>query len=278
MDIQPVDLRYFFEIAKTCNISRAAERLGVGQPALSQSLQRLERAVGAKLFDRFKTGVELTRSGQNLLIEGRVALETWGRLSSSVVSSHQEIQGKYSVGCHPAVGSYAISSWLRPLLIDHPRLEIELKHGLSREILEGVVSFNIDFGLVMNPTPHPDLVIKNLCVDHVFLFAAPGAIADVLIFDPALQQSRKLIQKLAKKMLAKRFIHSSSLELIAKLAAAGCGTAILPQRIAKQYANLSRSTSEPWSVKDNLCLIYRADRTQTMAGKKIIQAIVSSTI
>src|SRR6516225_7546097 len=113
MDIKPEDLRNFFETAKTLNISRAAERLNLGQPTLSQSLRRLEAAVRTRLFDRFKTGVQLTTAGKKLFEDGRTALEHWEGLKQKIVASEIEIQGNYTIGCHTAVATYALPSFLR---------------------------------------------------------------------------------------------------------------------------------------------------------------------
>jgi DNA-binding transcriptional LysR family regulator len=276
IDIQPTDLRYFFEIAKTLNISRAAERLNVGQPALSQSLRRLETVVGAKLFDRFKSGVQLTAAGRRLLVEGRISIENWDRLKQVALSSDQEIEGRYSVGCHTGVGSYALPTFMKELMTEHQRLEINFTHGLSREMTEDVVSFRVDFGLVINPVRHPDLVIKVLCEDRVSFWKAKGALSETLIYDPALSQAQSLVKKSGRNF--SRHMHSGSLEIVAILAQAGCGVALLPERIARRTPGLSLVDSGLPSVKDTLCLVYRADRHQTAAGRAIIDAISNAKI
>jgi DNA-binding transcriptional LysR family regulator len=278
MDIQPTDLRYFFEVAKTQNVSRAAERLNIGQPALSQSIRRLETVVGTRLLDRFKTGVRLTVAGQRLLDEGRVAIEKWECLKNAVRSSEHEIEGSYSIGCHVSVGIYSLPTVLRDIFGKHPRLEIKITHGLSREIAESVVSFRTDFGLVINPVRHPDLVIRELCEDRVAFWAAKTSHQDILICDPALAQSQTLIKRKALEKSFNRYLYSSSLELIATLAAGGCGVAILPERIARRYSGLSLWRADLPIVRDRLCLIYRSDRHLTAAARVIVDSIGGAEI
>jgi DNA-binding transcriptional LysR family regulator len=278
MDINPADLRYFFETAKTLNISRAAERLNIGQPALSQSIRRLEEVIGVKLFDRFKTGVQLTAAGRRLLHEGRIAIENWEHLKSAVLASDLEIVGRYSIGCHIAVGIYSLPHFMRTLLDKYPQLEITLVHGLSRDIVESIISFRVDFGLVMNPVRHPDLIIKELCDDKVSIWQSPQSVQNTLIYDPSLSQAQLLIKKLGMKTAYKRHLHSSSLEVIAKLAGAGCGDAILPERVAKQQPNLSLKNKETPFVTDKLYLAYRADRHITAASRVIIDSILKAKI
>jgi len=109
----PTDLRYFIEVAYTLNISRAAERLGVGQPAVSQAVQRLESYFGTQLLDRYKTGVRLTAAGARLQQTGRSTLEICSKLKDEVLASDTHIQGHFTIGCHPSVALYSLPFFLK---------------------------------------------------------------------------------------------------------------------------------------------------------------------
>lgn len=67
-------LRYFLAIAAESSVARAAARLGIGQPPLSQQIQPLEREVGASLFNRLSRGVSLTEAGHRLVQDARSIL------------------------------------------------------------------------------------------------------------------------------------------------------------------------------------------------------------
>lgn len=279
MELNPSDLQYFFETARTLNISRAAERLGVGQPTVSQAIRRLERHFGTALFDRYKTGVRLTAAGTRLAAEGRGALDGWRRLREAVTASEAEIQGQFTIGCHPSVAQYALPPFLKSLLAEHPRLEIQLKHGLSREITEDVVSFRVDFGLVINPVAHPDLVVRELSRDRVGFWAATGALEDTLIHEPSLLQTQSLLKKArSRKIHFKRQIESSSLETIAAVAEGGCGVAILPACVARRFPKLKPYGKNLPYFEDRLCLAYRADRKHSAAARAIIAAVGKARI
>jgi DNA-binding transcriptional LysR family regulator len=276
LNINPADLRYFLEVADTLNVSRAAERLGIGQPTLSQAIKRLEDEFGTRLLDRYKTGVRLTAAGGRLLVEGKSILESFAKLKGDVASAEKEIEGIYSIGCHPSVGRFALPTFFNSLLEGHPRLEIKLKHGLSREITESVVSFRTDFGIVVNPVKNPDLVIRELCRDLVGFWSAPGALSDTLIYDPSLAQSQALLAKAAQ--LFERKIESSNLEVIAALAESGAGAAILPERVARQHPKLKIHKRDLPVFEDRVCLVYRADRKISVAARFIIDTILKAKI
>src|SRR5580700_1528346 len=74
-EIELRHLRYFLAVAETLHFSRAAQRLGMAQPPLSQQIRRFEQIVGHRLFDRTTRGVKLTLAGQLLAERARSTLE-----------------------------------------------------------------------------------------------------------------------------------------------------------------------------------------------------------
>lgn len=278
------ELRYFLEVAGTLNFSRAAERLGVTQPALSQAVQRLERTFGTPLFVRTRTGVQLTRSGQKLHARGRKLLTEWEGIVQDSLRDESEVRGNYTLGCHPSVALYTLPQVLPELLDTHPDLAFTLSHDLSRRITERVIDFKLDFGIVINPVKHPGLVIRKLGTDIVSFWTreTPTELQDlesgksVLISDPDLLQTQDLLKRLSKTgIVFSRPLASSNLEVIASLVAAGAGIGILPSRVATRvheyrlrpvHANLP-------SYADTICLIYRSDSHPSQAAKLLARSI-----
>jgi DNA-binding transcriptional LysR family regulator len=272
MDAQlptPAELRYFLAVAENSNVSRAAERLGVRQPTLSLALQRLEHSVGAKLLERSKSGVRLTPAGRVLQGRARELLEVWESARAGVRKSLDEVAGRYVLGCHPSVALYSLPAVLDKVLRERTALEISLRHGLSREILEDVVSRRADFGLVINPVRSPDLVLRELAKDEVGFWKAPGAQEDLLIWDPELFQARSLVHEMEKKGRAfARTLSTANLEFAAHAAAAGVGIAILPARVARLHGAGKLKPLPAWPVfKDRLFLVYRPETLQSHGGR-----------
>ena len=275
----PADLGYFMEIAQTQNVSRAAERLGISQPSLSLAIRRMEQQLGVALFIRSKRGVSLTQAGRQLLAKARHLLETWEEVRAGALASMEEVQGTYTIGCHASVALYALSGFLPGLLAAHPKLDIKLKHDLSRKIAEDVISMKVDIGIVMNPVRHPDLVIYPLCKGELTLWTSEkGGYATqdltsgkaVLICDPELAQFQPLVQQLAKKgMTFDRTITSGNLEVIADLAAHGCGCGFIPARVALRARKKLKRVPKAPVFYDDHCLIFRVENK----GVKSIQAI-----
>jgi DNA-binding transcriptional LysR family regulator len=276
----PAEVQYFLEVSRTLNISRAAERLGITQPTLSLSVQRLEQSVGAPLLLRGKTGVRLTRVGTRFATQAQALLDQWAKMRTDALSEETEIKGSVTIGCHPSVALYSVPGFAAQLMRNHPDLEISFRHGLSRRITESVISFEIDCGIVVNPVAHPDLRIVPLCQDEVLFWrsSANPYVDDVLICDLDLVQSQALIAK-AKKLGAegqfRRMMTTSSLEVAAKLAGLGAGVAILPTRVARlEPSNKLKPLMAKGPIfEDKICLIYRPDAQRSLAFKTVMRAI-----
>jgi LysR family transcriptional regulator, cell division regulator len=283
------DITYFIEVARTENISRAAERLGIAQPSLSSAIKRLEDSVGTTLLIRGRTGVKLTKPGKELLGRGRQLLLSWEQLRADINRRVTDVSGEYVIGCHSSVALYTLSNFLPELVQKHPALNLKLIHDLSRKITEEVISFEIDIGIVVNPVSHPDLVIKELCKDEVRFWcaAAPSStqVLDpnkgVLICDLSLAQTQKLLGELKKKNMGfKRVIQSSNLEVITDLTSSGVGIGILPNRVATRLPShrLKPLSGQLPVFKDRICLIYRADSQKTKGSEIILDAIRKTLI
>ena len=169
------------------------------------------------------------------------------------------------------------------MLSNYPKLEIHLKHDLSRKINEQLVNLSIDLGIVVNPFYHPDLIIRELFQDEVTFWSAKklnnlNEIHNkeaVVIADPDLIQTQSLIKALKKQGISiQRMVTTTSLEVAANLALEGGGIAILPKRVACLYGGnkLQPVPSAP-IYHDQICLVYRHENRNIQAIQKIIDTI-----
>ncbi|MBC7690283.1 MAG: LysR family transcriptional regulator [Methylotenera sp.] len=282
----PSDLTYFVEVASSLNLSRAAERLGISQPSLTLAIQRLEHSVGTPLLIRSKRGVTLTQSGKQLLVHARELLQRWDAVKGQALASVHEIQGSYTLGCHPSVALYSLAKFLPELQEKNPGLEIRLLHELSRKVTEAVIRMEADLGIVINPVRHPDLVLRKLCDDEVTVWVGDGRrkVQDhrtgeaVLICDPEMLQTQDLLGKLKKCGIGySRVLASSNLEVITQLVAHGAGIGIIPQRVvnSSRYRNLKRVPKAP-VFRDEIFLTYRVENKLIRSIQAISEGVIEA--
>jgi len=277
------DLTYFLEVAKTENVSRAAERLGISQPSLSTAIQRLEHSVGAVLFVRSKRGVVLTQAGKQLLTRSRELLHLWEHVRSGALASVNEVQGSYRIGCHPSVARKAMPLFLPQLLESHPDLDISISHDMSHRVTNDVISMRTDIGIVANPVRHPDLVIQPLYKGEMTLWysaAKKYPLQDiqsgkaVLIYHHELLQVQNLLKVLEKKGFRfARTITSSNLEVISDLVGHGAGVGIMPAPVALRVPYKLKPVKDVPVMADDHCMIYRVENKNVRAMQVICAAI-----
>lgn len=274
------ELYYFLEVCQTLNLSRASERLGLSQPSLSNAIKRLEKNIGTALFVRMKNGVKLTKAGVHLYAHASKILSLWETIKSESLASHQEVQGQVTIGCHPSVARYVLPDLLAQVLKEHPRLEITLKHELSRRVVEGVINFSIDVGIVVNPVKHPDLILQKLYDDEVGFWQKDDSSSDsfhdslTILCDTDLIQTQQLLKKLTTdRDFHYRLVDSPNLDVVASLTAAGCGLGILPRSVALAHDKTLIPVGYTPTYADEIFLVYRAHQRQVKALQIMIQTI-----
>ncbi len=271
MDLHSRDLEYFLVVVDTQNLSRAAERLGLTQPSMTAALKRLEQEVKTPLFERTRQGVRMTRAGERLAQKAKEFLRGWDHLMTEVREESQKIKGVYRLGVHPSVALYSLPLFMSKWLSQEPELELELFHDLSRRVAEAVISKDLDWGLVVNPIAHPDLVIKELARDEVTLWKSRKCQHDdVLIVNDDLKQSEELLRKM-KGISFRRRVVSSNLEVIRSLVESGAGVGLLPSRVVGLDSHdVVRFSKDAPTIHDRICFVFRSEARAWPATRSLM--------
>ncbi|MGP1273401.1 MAG: LysR family transcriptional regulator [Phycisphaerales bacterium] len=144
-------LRQFVAIAEMGHLTRAAERLGVTQPALSAMLKKLESEVGAPLLDRTGRGVALTAAGAVFLEHAEAAVRRADEAVASVRSLVGLEAGSIRVGGGATAVAHLLPSVVREVRLAHPALRFYVREAGSRAVAAAVISGELDLGIVTTP-------------------------------------------------------------------------------------------------------------------------------
>ncbi|WP_189229414.1 LysR family transcriptional regulator [Streptomyces flaveolus] len=142
MDLQ--QMRYVLAVAETASFTRAAERCHIVQSALSHQVARLEKELGARLFERTSRRVRLTAAGEAFLPAARQALEAAERARAEVAAATGEIRGRLTVGSIPTVAAVDLPAVLRDYRRRYPQVRISLRAGSSERLVEQVRDGTLD--------------------------------------------------------------------------------------------------------------------------------------
>ncbi|MCV4029845.1 LysR substrate-binding domain-containing protein [Pseudomonas aeruginosa] len=151
-------LRYFIAVAEELHFGRAAERLGISQPPLSQQIQALEEEIGARLFERTNRRVELTDAGRLFLDESRQVLAQVDKAVLLARRAHLGELGELKIGfTSSAPFTSSIPSSIHAFRKAYPDVHLDLQEMSSRQVLKALLEESLQVG-VIRPLALPDAV------------------------------------------------------------------------------------------------------------------------
>lgn len=173
MELQ--QLRYVLAVAETNSFTRAAERCLVVQSALSHQVARLERELGARLFERTSRRVRLTAAGAAFLPAARQCLDAAERAAAEVAAAVGEVRGRLTVGVIPTVAAVDIPAVLQDFRRRYPRVRVGLRVGASTELTELVRQGTLEVAFLGLPeTTQPQGVrVHELARGRLVAIVAP---------------------------------------------------------------------------------------------------------
>ncbi len=163
-------IEVFAAIARTENVSRAAEGLAMSQSAASSALVELERQFDCPLFDRIGKSLRLNATGRGLLPQAEDVLARTAEIEGFLAGGQL---GPLAVGATMTIGNYLATLIVADYLQRHPESRINLKVANTRHILNGVLRCELDIGLIEGEANDPDLVLDPWLADELVVFCAP---------------------------------------------------------------------------------------------------------
>lgn len=151
MSIELRQLRYFVAVAEESHFGRAAARLHMTQPPLSQAIQALEADIGTPLFERTKRSVALTRAGAALLPEAQRLLQQASALPDLARRAASGESGLLTLSFVSTADYSVLPPLLREFREAHPQVHIDLREATTDVQLEDLQQGRIDAGLLIPP-------------------------------------------------------------------------------------------------------------------------------
>ncbi len=168
-------IRYVVAVAEANSFTRAAERCLVVQSALSHQIARLERELGARLFERTSRRVRLTPAGAAFLPAARQCLEAAERAAAEVAAAVGEVRGRLAVGLISTVAAIDIADALREFRGRYPHVRISARVRPSEELIEHVEQGTVDVAFLGLPTTSRPrgVAARELARDRLVAVVAP---------------------------------------------------------------------------------------------------------
>ena len=166
---EPLDirhLRYFLAVAEAGSFSRAAERLGISQPSVSQQMRDLEADLRVPLFQRRGKRILLTPRGLIFQEHARAILHQLENFLQELNSEPGQLRGELHLGVIPVLNVPLVPHLLGSFTADHPAISITVEEISSTEIETALEEGRMDVGLGFLTHHSPNLRYERLCTDE----------------------------------------------------------------------------------------------------------------
>jgi len=168
-----VQLEHFLGVVEERSFTRAAERVGRTQPAISQSIKKLEDELGARLFARDLHDVSLTEAGTVLVEYARKMVRTRDAAIRDVNALRSLNTDTINIAAHESAAVYLLPAPLRAYLGRFPGIKVGVRHARLAEIPRQVMDCDVDLGFVKEVPGLPGLHCVDVHLDEMILVAAP---------------------------------------------------------------------------------------------------------
>src|SRR5256886_13021068 len=241
-------LRYFVAVAEEGSFSRAAAKVRVAQPSLSQQIRKLEAEVGQPLFDRLPRSVVLTEAGRCLIVYARKIWASTGDARRCVDEFKDEVAGRLAVGAIPTIAPYVLPELVVTFQKHYPEVTLEIIEDVTDGITRRVEVGELDVALASTCQQSPTLRRESLGNEPLLALVPEGhPLAKKTLVELADLKSQRFLLLHELHCLSQQVHHllesrrlrpeialaGSQLTTIAHMVAAGIGVSIVPHMMGK---------------------------------------------
>ena len=278
--------RVFYTVAKNKHMTKASEELHISQPAISQSIKKLENQLGGTLFLRSNKGMELTEEGKMFYEYVKGALELINNAENEFTSFKDLSKGEIKIGCSTTLTKLILIDSLKKFHIDYPNININITNDLTSNLINDLKLGKLDFvifnesniketnlnlekikelkqGFVYNPDFYSDNINSFEDLNNIpLILQKEEANSRKLLDNIALQNNVKLIPKM----------EVVSQELITEFTNIGLGVGYAIIDLAKRnFKKLKELNINKRIPKINIYLATNKSVSLTFASKMFIK-------
>lgn len=281
-------LQYFMAICEELHFTRAAEKMGVSAPNISQQIRRLEEELGVLLFDRVGKTIVLTDAGAILREHGAAVFRHLQQAGDAIADLKQMQGGSLSIGVLPGDADLMFNAMLLNFHQTYPTISLSLLE--TTKVTEQVLDRSIDVGVTIGPVIDERLTTFPLFHEEFSLAVSmndPLATENFIplnrlqglkmVMFPGDHQCRKLIDRFCMDngFTLQSHLVTTTLSSLLQMVQSGVGACVLPRLLLENLHNPDIKVvhlRNPTPSQD-ICLIYRSDRYVGYAMRTFIKTL-----
>jgi DNA-binding transcriptional LysR family regulator len=288
-----LQLEHFLAVAEEGTFTRAAERVGRTQPAISQSIKKLEDELGQPLFTRDLHDVALTEAGKALVDYARKMVRARDEAMRLLGSLKHLSTGTLNIAAHESAAVYLLPAALRHYLRRFPDIKVGIYRSRLAEIPRQVVDREMHVGFVKEEPPFKELTCVQVHTDQMVLVASPNhrlarrtdaTIKDLEGEPFVLHRLCSMTEQKILKLFEQHHIRCRivaevrSFENIKSLVEEDVGLAIVPNLTVRQELSAGRLVRVPLpelNIPRQTFMIYREHGHHSDAARELISVVRS---
>ncbi|QDY80259.1 LysR family transcriptional regulator [Streptomyces qinzhouensis] len=287
-------LLYFVAVAETRHFTRAAERVHVSQPSLSQQVRALEQELGAELFSRARGNIGLTEAGEALLPLARRILADADTARHEVQELVRLRRGRVRLGATPSLCTGLLPDVLRTFHDRHPGIRLLIDEGGSHDLVRRLARGALDLALIVLPLPpaSPALTTVELLREDLVVVssaaapAPPGPVRIADLRDVPLVMFRHgydLRELTVAACRAAGFepsftVEGGEMDAVLGFVRAGLGAAVVPRMVADRSGPDLRVTPlAPPGLRRTIALAHRSDVAPPRAARELQRVLLATS-
>lgn len=165
-------LEYALTLEQKGSFRKAADYLGISQPALSLQIQKLEEEVGIILFDRSSSPITPTTDGKIFLGRSEEIVSNIRNLRSFAEDLSKDLKGRLTIGVIPTLAPFLVPLFIESLQQDYPEFELDIQELITEQVLQGVRDGTLDAGLISTPVQVHGIKVKPLFYEKFFFYTS----------------------------------------------------------------------------------------------------------
>ena len=170
IDMELEQLRHFLKVAEFSNFTRAADAIGLSQPALSRSIARLEEELGQPVFERQTRQLALTEAGQLLLGRAQQILSLVDDTRAEISDDGQT--GRVRVAAIPTIAPFFLPEFLKRFRVASPQAKVIVREDTTDNLLKKLSDGEVDVAIMARPLEAKYLEIEDLFEEELLLVMA----------------------------------------------------------------------------------------------------------
>lgn len=279
--------------ADASSFSEAAGKLGISQPALSETVKRIEGELGVRVFERTTRSLSLTPEGEHAVVVAREAVRDFHMALASIADRTQGRRGKITVAALPSVTCAVLPSAIQAFRAHYPGIEVRVNDVLHERAVSMVLEGVADLALSIRPAQHAELrfqelgsdVMRLVCrVDHPLARRKHVTWRDLGCYPFVSLARTSSVRRLTDvaftncDLSAQPAFVVEQIPSAAALVKAGLGVTALPDLTLSMFSGselTSRSLAGP-EIRRSVGSITLERRTPTNPVKKLLASLIDS--